>query len=340
NPTVNEGDTVKVPFPAEKLGRIAAQTAKQTIMQKIREAERNNVYNEYKDRIGDIVTGTVKLIARKDVFVELGKTEALLPFKERIPSEEYNTGDVMRAYVLRVQNESSGPAITLSRACPDFVKALFRLEVAEIADGVVEIMGVARDPGYRSKLAVRTLDPAVDPVGACVGMRGARVRNIVRELNGEKLDIVRFSDNIEEFVRAALQPAEPTTLQIDDDSHTVFATVPEDKLSLAIGRGGQNVRLATKLTGWKIAITKDEVEVGEDVESTFESKRDQMVHKLAKDLGVTTVVSERLVDCGFHSIEGVLFSEPAYFQTQTGLDEATVKDIYEHAQAIADAKGE
>lgn len=341
DPNANEGDTVKVPFPAAKLGRIAAQTAKQTILQKIREAERSNVYNEYKDRVGDIVTGSVKLLARKDVFVELGKTEALLPAKERIPTEEYNTGDVVRAYVLRVQNETSGPAVTLSRACPEFVRALFRLEVTEIADGVVEILGVARDPGRRSKVAVRSLDPAVDPVGACVGMRGARVRNIVRELNGEKLDIVRYSDDPETYVRGALQPAEPTTLTVDRATHTVRATVPEDKLSLAIGRAGQNVRLATKLTGWKISITADERPVGEESdEVTFENKREEMVHELALAFDVTTAVAETLVNHGFHSPEGVLHVEQAYFQSETGLDEATVKDIYEHAQAIVDAKGE
>ncbi len=341
DPEANEGDTVKVPFPAAKLGRIAAQTAKQTILQKIREAERSNVYNEYKDRVGDIVTGSVKLLARKDVFVELGKTEALLPAKERIPSEEYNTGDVVRAYVLRVQNETSGPAVTLSRACPEFVRALFRLEVAEIADGVVEILGVARDPGRRSKVAVRSLDPAVDPVGACVGMRGARVRNIVRELNGEKLDIVRYSDDPETYVRGALQPAEPTTLSVDHAAHTVHATVPEDKLSLAIGRAGQNVRLATKLTGWKISITADERPVGEESDvQTFENKREEMVHELAKAFDVTSAVAETLVNHGFHSPEGVLHVEQAYFRSETGLDEATVQDIYEHAQAIVDAKGE
>lgn len=339
DPEVNDGDTVKVPFPAEKLGRIAAQTAKQTIMQKIREAERNNVYNEYKDRVGDIVTGSVKLVARKDVYVELGKTEALLPAKERIPTEEYNTGDVVRAYVLRVQNENSGPAVTLSRACPEFVKALFRVEVAEVADGVVEILGVARDPGRRSKVAVRSLDPAVDPMGACVGMRGARVRNIVRELNGEKVDIVRYNDDPELFVRAALQPAEPTSLQIDDDNHAVYVTVPEDKLSLAIGRGGQNVRLATKLTGWKISITADAAPAKVESDAfIFENKRDEMVHQLAREFEVTTAVAEKLFECGFHSPEGVLHAEPAYFQTTTGLDEATVNDIYEHAQRIVDAK--
>lgn len=343
DPNAQDGDTVKVPFPASKLGRISAQTAKQTIMQKIREAERSNVYNAFKDRVGDIVTGSVKLLARKDVYVELGKTEAVLPAKERIPTEEYNTGDVIRAYVLKVQSEASGPAVTLSRACPDFVKALFRLEVSEISEGVVEIMGVARDPGRRSKVAVRSLDPSLDPMGACVGMRGARVKNIVRELNGEKIDIVRYSDDPEFFVREALKPAELSSLYVDDDTHTVHATVPSDKLSLAIGRAGQNVRLATKLTGWKISITADEedntAEVAPDTE-TFANKREELIYKLAKDFDVTTVTAEKLVDCGFHSPEGVLTAEKAYFQKQTEIDEATVEGIYARAQEIVDAKGE
>lgn len=342
DPEAKDGDTVKVPFPAARLGRIAAQTAKQTIMQKIRDAARSNVYNAYKDRVGDIVTGTVKLMARKDVYVELGKTEAVLPAKERLPGEDYNTGDVVRAYVLRVQNDSSGPAITLSRACPEFVKALFRLEVAEVADGVVEVVGVARDPGRRSKVAVRSLDPSVEPVGACVGIRGSRVKNIVRELNNEKLDIVRYSDDPELYAREALKPAEPTTLEVDEENHAIHATVPADKLSLAIGRAGQNVRLASKLTGWKISIDTDApVAIGalDDVQ-TFENKRDEMIHRLAEQLEVTRAVAERLVDAGFHSPEGILEAEQAYFQVATGLDEETVADIYGHAQAIVDAKEE
>ncbi|MDO4528500.1 MAG: transcription termination factor NusA [bacterium] len=341
DPNANEGDTVKVPIPAARLGRIAAQTARQTITQKIREAERANVYNEYKDRVGEIVTGAVKLIARKDLFVELGKTEALLPAKERIPSEEYVVGDVVRAYVLRVQNEQSGPAVTLSRACPDFVRALFRLEVAEIADGEVEVMSIARDPGRRSKVAVRALAPHIDPVAACIGKHGDRVRNIVRELNNEKLDIVLYSDDPEIYVREALKPAEPSTLDVDDDAHTVYVTVPEDKLSLAIGRAGQNVRLATKLTGWKISITADEEVVSEESnEEQFESKRERMIHALARDLNVTHVVAEKMFDNGFHSPEGVLYAESAYFASATGLDEVTVQDIYRAAQAAVDAKGE
>lgn len=341
DPEVQDGDTVRVPFPAAKLGRIAAQTAKQTILQKIREAERNNVYNEYKDRVGDIVTGSVKLLARKDVFVELGKTEALLPAKERIPSEDYNTGDMVRAYVLRVQNENSGPAVTLSRACPEFVRALFRLEVSEVADGVVEVVSVARDPGRRSKVAVRLVDPnGPDPVSACIGKAGSRIRNIVRELNGEKLDVVAYSDDPEIYVRNALKPAEPTTIDVDYDAHTVYVTVPADKLSLAIGRSGQNVRLATKLTGWKVSITADEETATEEEDGVFTTKREELIYRLAKDFDVTTVVAEQLVDNGYHSAEGVVHVDQAYFQASTQLDWETVRSIYERAEAIVASKGE
>ena len=343
NDAIQEGDTVEVPFPASKLGRIAAQTAKQTIMQKIREAERSNVYNEYKDRVGDIVTGTVKMMARKDVYVELGKTEAVLPAKERLPGEDYSTGSVVRAYVLRVQNDASGPAITLSRACPEFVKALFRLDVAEVADGGVAVVGVARDPGRRSKVAVRSLDPALDPVGACVGVQGARVKGIVRELNNEKLDIVKYSDDPEAYAREALKPAMPTTLRVDEKTHTIHATVPEEKLSLAIGRSGQNVRLASQLTGWKISITADATlgSVGEAKPvGPGTGTLDAVIRRLAEALGQSEEVAAALVGKGFLSPEGIVAAERAYVQAQTGLDDETVDAIYERAQAIADAKGE
>jgi N utilization substance protein A len=248
---------------------------------------------------------------------------------------------VIRAFVQRVQNEQSGPAVTLSRACPEFVRALFRLEVAEIADGEVEVMSVARDPGRRSKVAVRALVPHIDPVAACIGKHGDRVRNIVRELNNEKLDIVLYSDDPEIYVREALKPAEPTTLEIDDDAHTVYVTVPADKLSLAIGRSGQNVRLATRLTGWKISITADEEIVSEESDDVlFESKRERMIHVLARDLNVTHSVAEKMFDNGFHSAEGILYAEPAYFATATGLDDVTVQDVYRAAQLVVDAKGE
>lgn len=323
---VQEGDTVKVPMQPEALGRIAAQTAKQAILQKIREAERKNVFEEYKDRVGDIVTGTVKLITHRDLIVELGKTEAILPYKERIPTEEYNVGDCVRAYVQKVQNSTSGPAIQLSRACPEFVKALFRLEVSEIADGIVEVMGVSRDPGFRAKIAVKTLDPMVDPVGACVGMRGARVRNIVRELNGEKIDIVRWNENIRTYVAEALSPAKLESIEVDDASHSVHVTVPPEQLSLAIGKRGQNVRLATRLTGWRVSIDKTA-----EIES-FAEQRETVIRSLEDLLDITTEDAEMLVENGFLTPEGIVATELPYFQEVTGLDEDTARVIWLTAQ--------
>jgi N utilization substance protein A len=310
-------------------------------MQKIRDAERSNIYNEYKDRVGDIVSGSVKLVARKDVFIELGKTEAMMPAKERIPSEDYNVGDTVRAYVMRVQNETSGPAVTLSRACPDFVKALFRQEVSEVAEGVVEIKSVARDPGRRSKVAVRSFDPRVDPASACIGTRGSRVRAIVQELNNEKLDIVKYSEDPEIYVMEALKPAQLTTIYVDDETHTVHATVPADKLSLAIGRNGQNVRLATMLTGWKIQITADEEVVQEEPDAqTFEDKRAAIVHALAVDLNIPMGLAEQLFENGFYTPEGILYVEPAYLKSKIEMSDLLLQDIYERANAVVAAKGE
>jgi N utilization substance protein A len=341
DPSVNDGDTVKIPMPASHLGRIAAQTAKQTIMQKIRDAERSNIYNEYKDRVGDIVSGSVKLVARKDVFVELGKTEAVMLAKERIPTEDYNVGDIVRAYVLRVQNESSGPAVTLSRACPDFVKALFRQEVSEVAEGVVEIMSVARDPGRRSKVAVRSLDARVDPASACIGTRGTRVRAIVQELNNEKIDIVKYSDDPEIYVAEALKPAEISTIYVNDDDHTVEVTVPRDKLSLAIGRNGQNVRLASALTGWKITITPDdEVDMDQSEALAAENKRADMIDALATELNIPLGLAEQLFENGFHTPEGILYAEPAYLKSLIDVSDMMLQDIYDRARIVVDAKGE
>ena len=204
---VVEGQSIEVEIPASRLGRIVAQTSRQVIMQKIRDAERTNTFSEYRDRIGDIVSGTVSAISHRDTYVTVGKVEMVLPAKERIPTEDFQVGDTVRAIILRVDPESKGPSVILSRASGKFVEALFRLEVSEIADGVVEIMGVSRDPGFRAKLAVRTSNENVDPVGACVGQRGSRVRAIVEELHGEKIDIVRWNDDIRQYVTQALAPA-------------------------------------------------------------------------------------------------------------------------------------
>ena len=327
---VQPGDTLDIEIPPSHLGRIAAQTARQMILQKIREAERKNVYDEYKDRIGDIVSGTIRQIIHRDLIVELGKTEAILPAKERLPSEEYNVGERIRAYVYRVQSGVNGPAVVLSRACSDFVKTLFRLEVAEIADGIVEVMGVARDPGYRSKIAVKTLDEKVDPVGACVGLRGVRVRNIVRELNGEKIDIVRWSEDIKQYVAQALAPAKLEGVTIDpDESRTVHVTVAPDQLSLAIGKRGQNVRLTSKLTGWRVNIQKS----GEEV--SFEEQRETAVKELAEVLDISEETAATLVANGFLTTDGIIDAEIPYLQEVTGLDEETVNKIWAAAQAAS-----
>ena len=324
------GDTVEIEVPPAKLGRIAAQTARQMILQKIREAERKNVYDEYKDRIGDIVSGTIRQISHRDLILDLGKTEAILPAKERIPTEEYNIGDRVRAYVHRVQANPSGPSISLSRACPEFVKTLFRLEVSEIADGIVEIMGVARDPGFRSKIAVKTLDEKVDPVGACVGLRGVRVRNIVRELNGEKIDIVRWSEDIKQYVTQALAPARLDSITIDPDlQRMIHVLVAPDQLSLAIGKHGQNVRLTCKLTGWRVDVQKSGVPL------SFESQRESAIAELAEVLDIPEAVATTLVNNGFLTTDGIIEVEASYLQEVTGLDEQTAREIWAAAKAAS-----
>ena len=324
---VQPGDSITLEIPPEKLGRIAAQTARQMILQKIRQAERDHVYEEYKDRVGDIVSGTVRQIAHRDLIVDIGKAEAIIPAKDRIPTEEYQIGDRVRAYIAKVQSGSTGPALVLSRSCPEFVKALFRLEVSEIADGIVEVMGVARDPGFRSKIAVRSNDDKVDPVGACVGLRGTRVKNIVRELSGEKIDIVRWSDDIRQYITQALSPARLTEIEIDPNEYnTVDITVDPDQLSLAIGRHGQNVRLTAKLTGWRVNIKKNETE-------TFEDQVTHAIEQLAVIPGISREEADTLVKNGFLNSDGILAAEIPYIQEATGFDETTAKRIWDAAAA-------
>jgi N utilization substance protein A len=326
-PNVAPGETVEVEIPPEKLGRIAAQTARQMILQKIRQAERDHVFEEYKDRVGDIVNGTIRQIVHRDLIVDIGKAEAIIPAKERIPTEEYQVGDRVRAYIMKVQTGSSGPALVLSRSCPEFVKALFRIEVSEIADGIVEVMGVARDPGFRSKIAVRSNDDKVDPVGACVGLRGTRVKNIVRELSGEKIDIVRWSDDIRQYITQALSPARLTSIELDpNEANAVHVTVDADQLSLAIGRHGQNVRLTAKLTGWRVDIRKNETE-------TFEVQVTHAIEHMAAIDGISREEAEALVKNGFLTAEGILAAEIPYIQEATGFDESTAKRIWDAAAA-------
>ena len=328
NPEAQEGDTIEIEMPASKLGRIAAQTSRQMIMQKIREAERDNTFTEFKNRVGEIVSGTVTAVSRRDLYVMVGKTEMFLPGKERIPTEEYSVGDSIRAIVHNVKQDVTGPAVTLSRSSSEFVRTLFRLEVSEIADGVVEIMGVARDPGYRSKLAVRTLDDKVDPVGACVGLKGARVRNIVRELNGEKIDIVRWSDDVKNYVMQALAPAKLESVELDPETGTVHVTVAPDQYSLAIGKRGQNVRLTSKLIGWHVDVKKAMAL------ASFEDQKAEAIKNLAETFSVSTAVATQLADAGFLSVEGIVECDEEGFLAATGLDEVTATGLYAAAQAV------
>ena len=337
-PDAVEGEAIEIEMPAARLGRIAAQTSRQMIMQKIREIERTNVSTEFKNRIGEIVSGTVSAVNRRDLYVFVGKTEMLLPAKERIPTEEFSVGAAIRAIVHHVKDasekDSNGPAVTLSRASAEFVRTLFRLEVGEISDGVVEIMGIARDPGYRTKLAVRTLDEKVDPVGACVGLKGARVRNIVRELNGEKIDIVRWNADVKHYVAQALAPAKLESVEVDPDGgNTVHVTVAPDQYSLAIGKRGQNVRLTSKLTGWHVDVTKA------IALASFEDQKAEAIKTLADMFSVSTAIATKLADAGFLTVEGIVESDEEGFIAATGLDEVTAKGLYAAAQEVAKITG-
>ena len=328
---LNEGDTIEIEMPASRLGRIAAQTSRQMIMQKIREAERMNTFCEYKDRVGDIVSGTVSAISHRDTYVTVGKTEMVLPAKERIPTEDFQVGDPIRAIILRVDQEAKGPSVVLSRSSGKFVEALFRLEVSEISDGVVEIMGVSRDPGFRAKLAVRTSNENVDPVGACVGQRGSRVKTIVNELSGEKIDIVRWSEDIRQYVAQALAPAKLESIEVDPaQPNTVNVVVAADQYSLAIGKRGQNVRLTTKLTGWHIEIKKSMAT------ASFEDQKAEAIKELAETFSVSIAVATQMADAGYLNVEGIAEEDEAGFIAATGLDEITAKGVYAAAKAVAE----
>ncbi len=335
NPDCNIGDAVEVEITPRDFGRIAAQTAKQTILQKIRQAEREIVFEEYKDRAGEIVSGVVRRFERGDILVDLGRAEAIMPSQERVSIEEYQIGDRIRAYIVNVQNNTGGPSVVLSRSHPDFVRRLFELEVTEIADGIVEIKGMAREAGFRTKIAVVSHDEKVDPVGACVGMRGIRVKNIVRELSGEKIDIVRWSDDVKTYVTNALSPAKLLKVYIDPDKLKLVHVVADaEQLSLAIGKRGQNVRLTAKLLGWKVDIEKDEGEV------TFEEKVSRAVKQLAVIEGISQENAEALVNAGFLTVEGILAAEQADIEEMAGFDAETAKAICEAASAFIQDEGE
>ncbi|ADG06250.1 transcription termination factor NusA [Kyrpidia tusciae] len=274
SPHYTVGDIVEIEVTPKDFGRIAAQTAKQVVTQRIREAERGLIYHEYLDREEDIVTGLVQRQDARYTYVDLGKVEALLPFHEQIPGEKLKQGDRVKAFITKVEKTTKGPQVLLSRTHPGLLKRLFELEVPEIYEGVVEIKSVAREAGHRSKIAVFSRKPEVDPVGACVGPRGMRVQHVVAELHGEKVDIVKWSEDPEEFVKNALSPAKVVSVEIAEDERVARVIVPDYQLSLAIGKEGQNARLAAKLTGWKIDI-KSESQVEANQAAASEEAREQ-----------------------------------------------------------------
>jgi N utilization substance protein A len=255
---VGPGEIVQVEITPKDFGRIAAQTAKQVIMQRIREAERSLVYDEFLERAEDIVTGVINRKEGKNIIIDLEKIESLLPPNEQIPSENYRIGARMKFYIIEVKKTSRGPRIVLSRSHPGLVKRLFELEVPEVHDGFVTIKAIAREPGARTKIAVESRDAKVDPVGSCIGNKGARVKHITDELRGEKIDIIRWSNDPKVFISDALSPAHVTLVELDSDSNTARVYVPDDQLSLAIGKEGQNARLSARLTGWRIDIKSDQ----------------------------------------------------------------------------------
>lgn len=305
NPQI--GDVIEKELDPSYLGRIAAQTARQAIMQRIRHFEKERIYDDYKNLVGDIVTGTVRRRERNDLVVDLGKAEAILPYRERVPGEDYSPGERIRCLLLNIDSTPRGPEIILSRSHSTFVRRLLDLEVAEINDGTVVIEKMARKPGYRTKIAVSSTDPKVDPVGACVGARGARVKSIVRELGGEKVDIIRYHADPYKMLEEAIKPAIPKNVRIDEREQRIYFEVSEDGLSAAIGSKGQNAQLTSRLMGWRLDIGKEQTG-----EAKFEDRVKKAVEGLHLIQGISDELAERLVAIGITSpeaFEGVTASD-------------------------------
>src|SRR6202022_4350015 len=326
NPGAQVGDTIADTLPPLEYGRIAAQSAKQVIVQKGREAERDRQYQEFKARIGDTVNGIVKRVEYGSVIVDLGRGEAIVRRDEMLPREVFRNGDRVRAYIFDVRRETRGPQIFLSRTHPQFMAKLFAQEVPEIYDGIVEIKAVARDPGSRAKIGVISRDSSVDPVGACVGMRGSRVQAVVNELQGEKIDIIPWSPDAATFIVNAWQPAEVMKVVLDEDSTRIEVVVPDDQLSLAIGRRGQNVRLASQLTGWDIDILT-EAEESERRQKEFAERTSAFMEALDVDETVTQLLASE----GFRSVEEIAYVEPREFALIEGFDAETAAEIQARA---------
>jgi len=325
DPGVQMDDDIGFRLNVEDLGRIAAQSAKQVIIQRMRDAEQEIIYEEYKDRMGEIVSGIIQRRDRSGWIINLGRTEAILPREEQIPKERYKRGDRVQGYIVDVLKEGRGPQVILSRSHPDYMTALFRREVPEVADGVVKIMGVARDPGSRAKVAVMSRDRDVDPVGACVGIRGSRIQNIVQEFRGERIDIVVWKPDIADYARNALSPALITRITVDEEEDLLEVVVPDDQLTLAIGRKGQNVKLASKLLGWKIDI--------------FTESRYGELHAARQTLeqvaSVVEINVEKFLEAGFDTLEEVAQAEDEALLQVRGMTEVKIPQLHGAIRLLA-----
>jgi N utilization substance protein A len=335
DPEAQVGDELLSKLPAAAFGRIAAQVAKQSVIQKVREAERELIYNEFKNRKGELFSGIVQRVEKKNIIVNLGRTDAVLPEKEQIPYERYRQGDRIRAYILDVEMAHKGPQIILSRTHPGFLIKLFEQEAPEVYEGIVEIKSAAREPGSRAKIAVYSTDPDVDPVGACVGMKGTRVQAIVQELRGERVDIVPWTPDPAEYVCRALLPAKVSKIILDEDEHAMEVVVPDDQLSLAIGKKGQNVRLASRLTGWKLDVRS---------ESEAELEHTRALASLTAVPGISDMAAELLYQNGFKTAQDVAAADLDALLDVEGIGQekaaSILQAVREHIVRTASAEAE
>jgi N utilization substance protein A len=330
DPNIEPGGFVEEPMESVAFGRIAAQQAKQVIVQKVREAERAQVVDAYKDRVGQLVSGVVKRVDRNGIYVDLGSNaEGFVPRTDMIPREQVKPQDRIKAFLKEVRSEPRGPQLFLTRTAPEFLIELFKLEVPEVGQGLIQILGAARDPGVRAKIAVRSNDPRIDPVGACVGMRGSRVQAVSNEIAGERVDIIPHDENPAQFVINAMSPAEVQSIVVDEDAHSMDIAVAEDKLSQAIGRGGQNIRLASQLTGWDLNVMTES-----DAEQKSESEARELVQNFMKQLDVDEDVATILAQEGFSTIEEIAYVPQSELMSIEEFDEAIVKELRNRARDV------
>jgi len=329
-PDIEVDDFVEDDIESVEFGRISAQSAKQVIIHKVREAERKKVADAYMDRVGELVTGVIKRIEKGNVYVDLGgNADAYIARDQMIPRETVRVGDRIRGYLKEVRTEARGPQLFVSRTAPELLLALFRLEVPEVGEGLIDVLGAARDPGSRAKVAVKSNDPRIDPVGACVGMRGSRVQTISNELNGERVDVILWNETEAQFVINAMAPAEIDSIVVDEDKHTMDIAVASDSLSQAIGRGGQNVRLATELTGWELNVRN-----ADEVNKDTEEELSKLVAEFKEQLNVDADIATVLVEVGFNSVEEIAYVPSSEMLEIDGFDEGLVNTLRSRAKDI------